>query len=156
MGQYILRLVIAGIVGFIVGITSCKGEKNQSSRDFALISIGAALTTIIGLGLYSSMGIPQVGDPARIPAQILSALGFLGTGMIWVNEDKTVRGITGAAALWLTAILGMMIGAGLNQISVLGVLFFIFIYWLSHRLQGRIDMIRRFIFEHRGKNPHKL
>jgi putative Mg2+ transporter-C (MgtC) family protein len=156
MGQFILRLVTAGIVGFIVGRVSSRDDKNQSSRDFALISIGSALTTIIGLGLYSSMDIPQVSDPSRLPAQIISALGFLGTGMIWINEDKTVQGITSAAALWLTAILGMLVGAGLNQISVLGVIFFILIYWISHKLQAQITSFRRIILKYRGNNPNKL
>ena len=155
MAQYVLRLVLAGIVGFIVGIASCRQDKTQSSRDFALISIGAALITIISLGLFDTMGLPQVGDPSRLPAQIIAALGFLGTGMIWVTEDSTVQGITSAAALWLTAILGMIIGAGLNRLSILGVLFFILIYWLSHRLQGQIDQVRKFVFKHRGQNPYK-
>jgi len=155
MVQYALRLVLAGIVGFIVGVTSCKEDQTKSSRDFALISIGSALITIIGAGLYRSLEIAPAGDPARIPAQIVAALGFLGTGMIWITKDKTVQGITSAAALWLTAILGMVIGAGLNQITLVGVIFFIFIYWLSHRLESRIKFFRRLIFKYRGKNPHK-
>jgi uncharacterized membrane protein YhiD involved in acid resistance len=52
MADYVLRLVLAGIMGFIVGIASCREDKTQSSRDFALISMGAALITIISLGIH--------------------------------------------------------------------------------------------------------
>jgi putative Mg2+ transporter-C (MgtC) family protein len=100
--------------------------------------MGAALTTIIALGIYKSMGIPAAGDPGRIPAQVISALGFLGTGMIWVTEDEKVRGITDAASVWLTAILGMLIGAGMNDISVIGTTFFVLIYWITPLISARI------------------
>jgi len=131
MGQYLLRLIIAGILGFIMGLTNNVQDNTQSSRVFAIICIGAALITITALGIYQSMDIPWVGDPGRMPAQVISALGFLGTGMIWVTQDKKVLGITGAASLWLTAILGMLIGVGLNQPSILGAIFFILIFKLS-------------------------
>ena len=131
MVQYLLRLVIAAILGFVMGLVSNSEDNSQSSRVFSLICIGAALVSIIAEGLYQSMNIPIVGDPGRMPAQIISALGFLGTGLIWVTEDKRVLGMTAAASLWLTAILGMLIGAGLNNISVIGTIFFILIYKLS-------------------------
>lgn len=131
MVQYLLRLIIAGILGFILGLTNNMEDRTQSGRVFAIICMGAALITIAGLGIYKSMDITWVGDPARLPAQVISALGFLGTGMIWVTQDKRVLGVNGAAALWLTAILGMLIGAGLNDICILGAIFFVLIYKLS-------------------------
>jgi putative Mg2+ transporter-C (MgtC) family protein len=131
MGQYLLRLVIAAILGFIMGLTSNIEDNSQSSRVFSIICVGAALISITSVGLYQSMNIPWVGDPGRMPAQVISALGFLGTGMIWVTQDDKVQGITSAASLWLTAILGMLIGAGLNNASIIGTIFFILIYKLS-------------------------
>lgn len=131
MGQYLLRLVMAGILGLIIGFISMTDDDAPSHRVFSIICMGAALITITSTGIYESMNLPWTGDPSRLPAQLISALGFLGTGMIWVTEDKRVFGVTGAAALWLTAILGMLIGAGLNQISILGTFFFILIYWIS-------------------------
>jgi len=131
MGQYLLRLAIAAILGFIMGLTSNVQDNTQSSRVFSLICIGAALISITAAGIYQSMNIPWIGDPGRMPAQVISALGFLGTGMIWVTEDKRVLGMTAAASLWLTAILGLLIGAGMNHISVIGAIFFILIYKLS-------------------------
>ncbi len=131
MGQYLLRLVIAGILGFIMGLTSNIEDKTQSGRVFSIICMGTALLSIISVGLFQSMSIPWVGDPGRMPAQVISAMGFLGTGMIWVTQDNKVMGMTSAASLWLTAILGMVIGAGLDNISIIGTIFFILIFKLS-------------------------
>lgn len=136
--EYLLRLVIASIMGFIIGLTSNREDNTQSSRAFSLICMGAALTTIISLEIYRNMSIPAVGDPGRIPSQVISALGFLGTGMIWVTEDEKVRGITDAASVWLTAILGMLIGAGMNDISIIGTTFFVLIYWITPFISVRM------------------
>ena len=135
MGQYLLRLAMAGILGLIIGFISMTDDDAPSHRVFSIICMGAALITITSTGIYESMNLPWTGDPSRLPAQLISALGFLGTGMIWVTEDNRVFGVTSAAALWLTAILGMLIGAGLNQISILGTFFFILIYWISRLIR---------------------
>lgn len=135
--EYIFRLIIAGALGFVLSLTSNIQDNTQSGRVFSLICMGSALTSIIAVGIYQSMGIPQVGDPGRLPAQIISALGFLGTGMIWITEDNKVSGISGAASLWVTAILGMLIGAGMNNISVIGTIFLVLIYWLFTLIPDR-------------------
>lgn len=139
MIHYLIRIVVAGIVGYLIGIISNQDINTKSKRVYALISIGAALLTITGIGMMQAMFLPLAGDPARIPAQVISALGFLGTGMIWITEDRQVVGITGAASLWLTAIIGMIIGLGLTNPTAIGVLFFIAIFWLSRHL-GRYDL----------------
>jgi len=132
MGLYMLRILLAGLLGLLIGSTITYEEKIPSARMFSIICMGSALVTVTGIGVYQTLTISWTGDPARLPAQIISALGFLGTGFIWIQEDRTVSGISGAAAMWITAILGMLIGMGLNQASILGLFFFIIVYWLSH------------------------
>ncbi|MDD4171214.1 MAG: MgtC/SapB family protein [Syntrophomonas sp.] len=129
MYEYLWRLTLAGIIGFIVGIINSR-QDDTGPRVFSIICMGATLITLIAAGIYQI--IPWLGDPGRLPAQVISALGFLGSGMIWITRDNRVTGITGATALWLTAILGMLIGAGLKNASVLGVFFFILIFWFSN------------------------
>lgn len=135
MTAYLLRVLLAGIVGLFIGLTSA--NKTLSSRTFAIICMGSALITITSIGFYQNAGLPWFGDPGRLPAQVISALGFLGTGLIWVTEDRQVAGIPSAASLWITAILGMIIGVGFYNISVLGVLFFLFIFWISHLVEAK-------------------
>lgn len=143
MVYYLLRILAAGIVGYVIGIICNQEINTKSKRVYALISIGSALLTITGTGMMQAMYLPLTGDPARLPSQIISALGFLGTGMIWITDDRQVMGMTGAASLWITAIIGMMIGLGMASPTSIGVLFFIVIYWVSRRLD-RYDLRKLF------------
>ncbi|PKM76378.1 MAG: hypothetical protein CVU90_12745 [Firmicutes bacterium HGW-Firmicutes-15] len=136
MTQYLLRVLLAGIIGLFIGLTSTSANKTLSSRTFSIICMGSALITITSIGFYQSLALPWFGDPGRLPAQVISALGFLGTGLIWVTEDHQVAGVSSAASLWITAMLGMIIGVGLYNISVLGVVFFLIVYWVSHIVEG--------------------
>lgn len=124
-----LRLVLAGIAGFLLGVISNRQDKTQSSRVFAIVSIISALLYIIATGLHQQTH--DMGDPARLTAQILSALGFLFAGIIWVDRSSKVEGLNTAAALLLAALIGLLIGAGRYQTTLLGVLFFMMIYGLS-------------------------
>jgi putative Mg2+ transporter-C (MgtC) family protein len=146
--------MLAGIIGFIMGVINNRQDNTGSSRVFSLICMGAALITLIGAGIYQI--IPWLGDPGRLPAQVISALGFLGSGMIWITRDKRVAGITGATALWLTAILGMLIGVGLNNASVLGVFFFIIIFLLSNITRRRRGTRSWAKEKPEGRSPRKV
>lgn len=129
MEVYLLRLTLAGIVGFMLGILSNRQDKTKSARVFGIVTASSALLYIVATGLYEET--PGVGDPTRLTAQILSALGFLFAGMIYVNQDKSVEGITTAAALLLSAVLGVLIAAGYFWNVIWGIIFFIIIYWIS-------------------------
>ncbi|MDD3365343.1 MAG: MgtC/SapB family protein [Syntrophomonas sp.] len=143
MTQYLLRVLLAGIIGLFIGLTSTSADKTLSSRTFSIICMGSALITITSIGFYQNLALPWFGDPGRLPAQVISALGFLGTGLIWVTEDHQVAGISSAASLWITAIMGMIIGVGLHNIVVLGVMFFLFIFWVSHLVEGYKGLSRK-------------
>ncbi|HEX3011663.1 MAG TPA: MgtC/SapB family protein [Syntrophomonadaceae bacterium] len=132
MGWIIVKILAAGIVGFIIGLfNKSLNNLEQSARVFAIISVGAALTSIISMGFFKSVSYTWTSDPGRISAQVISALGFLGTGLIWMSEkDHKIKGVSVASSLWVTAILGMLIGAGLTTPAVLGVFFVVIIYWV--------------------------
>lgn len=126
-----LRIVFAGIVGFIIGVIN---KKSPSARVFSMICMGAALVTIVSIEFFKITYYPWVADPGRLSAQIISALGFIGTGLIWVAEDKQIKGVSNAASLWITAILGMLIGAGLQHASVVGTVMVVIIYWIANHI----------------------
>jgi putative Mg2+ transporter-C (MgtC) family protein len=136
MTQYLLRVLLAGIIGLFIGLISTSADRTLSSRTFSIICMGSALITITSIGFYQNLALPWFGDPGRLPAQAISALAFLGAGLIWVTEDHQLAGISSAASLWITAILGMIIGVGFYNISVLGVMFLLVIYWVSHLVEG--------------------
>ncbi|HZW83721.1 MAG TPA: MgtC/SapB family protein [Candidatus Deferrimicrobium sp.] len=105
------RLLLACICGGFVGIEREKTDKPAGFRTHVLVSLGAALMTIISMyGFESFTSINK--DPARIAAQIITGIGFLGAGTI-MREGFSVRGLTTAASIWVVAGIGMAVGTGM-------------------------------------------
>jgi putative Mg2+ transporter-C (MgtC) family protein len=114
-GELLLRIVLAFFAGILLGLEREKRHKPAGLRTHALVSMGAALFTIISAyGFTEFVGLPQYGnmDPSRIAAQIVAGVGFIGGGIIF-KEKNRVRGLTTAASIWLTAGVGTGIGAGM-------------------------------------------
>lgn len=131
MESIILRLVISAITGLLIGSIF---KHKDTSRVFALICVGASLVTIISTEFFKLIYMPWYSDPGRLSAQIISALGFIGTGFIWISEKKQVKGLAHSAALWYTAILGMLIGANLSSITYAVLVFALVLYLVGSRI----------------------
>jgi len=127
LGEFLLRIIVAAIVGTFIGVKT----DSAASRMFAIICTGATLVTIVSTEFYKVVDYPWLGDPGRLSAQIIAALGFLGTGLIWVSEKREIKGLSVAASLWLTAILGILIGTGLNLVNIVIIIFLVSIYLIS-------------------------
>lgn len=110
--EIIFRLALAGILGGIVGYERQSRRKSAGLRTNFIVSMGACLMMILSLAMYWSMDDKSNGDPARIAAQVVSGMGFLGAGAI-MKEGLTVTGLTTAACLWIVAGIGLAVGAGL-------------------------------------------
>ncbi len=106
-----VRLILATLLGSIVGIERANKRYAAGIRTFALVCLGSALATITGL--YFATMSDGAADISRIPSQLLCGIGFLGAGTIIVTDRKQIRGLTTAAGLWVTASMGIAIGAGL-------------------------------------------
>ncbi len=115
LGGFLLRIIVAAAVGTLIGIRT----NSAASRMFVIICTGAALLTIVSTEFYKVANYPWFSDPGRLSAQVIVALGFLGTGLIWVSEKQEVKGLTVAASIWLTAILGIVIGCGQGIVSLI-------------------------------------
>lgn len=107
-----IRLVLAMLVGTLVGFERTKKNKPAGIRTHALVCIGSTLFTLVSAYGFSDFINMENADPGRIAAQIVSGVGFLGAGIIW-KEGYNVRGLTTAANIWITAGLGMALGLGL-------------------------------------------
>lgn len=105
-----IRLVIATLFGSLVGCQQIIKKHNAGIRTFALVSLGAAMATMINIYLPVGQGMDT--DVSRIPAGVVNGIGFLGAGTILVTGKNQVKGLTTAATLWVTAIMGMAVGAG--------------------------------------------
>jgi len=115
---YAARLLIATLVGGLIGINRDLRHKPAGLRTHAIVALGAALVTILSIEIASHGG--QSADVSRVLQGVITGVGFLGAGVILHRDDtKGVHGLTTAAAIWVVAVLGMAIGAGLWRESLL-------------------------------------
>jgi putative Mg2+ transporter-C (MgtC) family protein len=98
-----VRLLVALILGAVVGLERERQERAAGLRTVTMVSLGSCLFTIVG-----AYGFPQT-DPSRVAAQIVTGIGFLGAGTIFLRKDL-VRGLTTAATIWAVAAIGMAAG----------------------------------------------
>jgi putative Mg2+ transporter-C (MgtC) family protein len=114
--QSLTRLVLAALFGAVLGYERERHGRSAGLRTNLLVSAGSALMTIISLDLFLAYGGSASTtlrmDPARIAAQIVVGIGFIGAGVI-IKEKGGIRGLTTAATLWLVAGVGMACGAGM-------------------------------------------
>lgn len=103
------RVVISVICGGILGLERGKANQSAGMRTYILVSLGATLVMLTGHYMYDKF---STGDPARLGAQVISGIGFLGAGSIIVEGKTKVRGLTTAAGLWTSACIGLAIGIG--------------------------------------------
>jgi putative Mg2+ transporter-C (MgtC) family protein len=127
----IIRLLFAVFIGGLIGIERELHYKAAGFRTMMLICVGAALFTMF------SIRIGGPSDPARIAAQIVTGVGFIGAGVI-LHEKGEVRGITTAASIWAAAALGIGIGAGYLLFAGIATALMIFVAaalpWFERRL----------------------
>ena len=117
-GIELLLLLIAFVLSMIIGIERQIRQKSAGMRTHTLVGTGAALFTLVsGFGFNAVLGTEVNLDPSRIAAQVVSGVGFLGAGVIFMRRD-VVRGLTTAATIWMTAAIGMACGAGMPVLAV--------------------------------------
>lgn len=109
-----LQLLIAALLGVLIGVEREIAGKDPSIRTFALISMGSCMFAILSLEPMADFG---VGDPARIAAQIIPGIGFIGAGTIF-RSKYGVSGFTTAALMWVTAGIGMAVGLRRTDLGV--------------------------------------
>ena len=104
-----LRLFLACIFGGIVGFQRERHDSPAGFRTYILVSLGSALIMVISMFGFSDFA--PTGDPARLAAQVVSGIGFLGAGTI-LRDGVSVKGLTTAASLWVVSAIGLAVGAG--------------------------------------------
>jgi len=114
--EMIIRLVVALVLGSLIGIERVHAGKSAGIRTLGLVALGSALFIIISESVIASYpGIDA--DPLRVGAQIVTGIGFLGAGMIIFKEDR-LSNLTTAAGVWVAAAIGMAVGYGMYSIAI--------------------------------------
>lgn len=112
-----LRLFLAVVCGGLIGIERAFKRRPAGMRTHILICLGAAMTTLTSQYLYLNLRLYT--DMARLGAQVVAGVGFIGAGTIIVTRRQRVKGLTTAAGLWVSAIIGLTIGGGFYEGGIL-------------------------------------
>lgn len=140
LGEVCLRLLCAMLIGLVIGTEREYTNRPAGMRTHILVALGACAVMITGQFIfrqYSAYGASP--DPARLSAQVITGVGFLGAGTI-LREGANVKGLTTAASLWAVACLGIAAGGGYYTIALAGMVFIFVTLTLlevfQHRLVG--------------------
>ena len=137
LAQICLRLLCAMVVGLVIGTEREYTNRPAGMRTHVLVALGACTVALTGKML--NFGHPNA-DPARLAAQVITGVGFLGAGTI-LREGTSVKGLTTAASVWTVACLGIAAGFGYYPIALCGMVFMLItltiLEFFQHRLPGR-------------------
>ena len=138
-----IRLVIATVLGGLVGWERLVRHHSAGIKTFALVSLGSAVSTALNIYLAMLPGVSA--DASRIPAGVVSGIGFLGAGTILVTGKKQIKGLSTAASLWVTACMGMAIGGGYLEVGVAGFLLIAFSNSVLLRISKHVEEKSKFM-----------
>ena len=153
-----IRLIIATFFGSLIGWERIVKRHSAGIKTFALVSLGSAVAT--ALNIYLAQMPELSADVSRIPAGVVSGIGFLGAGTILVTGRQQIKGLTTAASLWVTSCMGMAIGGGYLVIGVvcfaLVMIANVILLHLSHRVEDNSKYMSVYVEVNKNKGVNKL
>ncbi|HAE85577.1 MAG TPA: methyltransferase [Anaerolineaceae bacterium] len=147
-GEMILRLAVSVLLGAAVGYERERDKQPAGLRTHMILVLGACLAMILSINIGAEHG----SDPARLAAQVIAGIGFLGAGAI-LRMGFNVKGLTTAATLWTMAVVGMAVGYGYYLISVVATALMLIILVVVNIIEHRYirtTILRRITIEGRG------
>ncbi len=135
----LIQLLLSALLGFCIGFERKLRYKGAGIRTHTIVCMGSALMMLVSLYAFG-----EGGDPARVAAQIVSGIGFLGAGIIFYKRQE-VRGLTTAAGIWTTAAIGMACGGGLYLLAVGATVLLIAVQCIFH-IDCRLFRSKRFYY----------
>lgn len=135
--RILIQLVLAALFGVVIGIEREHRRKAAGMRTYALVCMGAALFTILSVDGFRSLVSENGYDPSRIASQIVVGIGFIGGGLIFLQGNK-VQGLTTAAALWVTAAIGMTVGIRMYAVAAAATFLTLCIIWLFRFIEAYV------------------
>jgi len=136
LASVIVRMVLSFICGGLIGIEREFKRRPAGFRTHILICLGAAITTLTSQFLYLNMH--YFTDMARLGAQVVAGIGFIGAGTIIVTKRRRVKGLTTAAGLWTSAIIGLAAGAGFYEGAIYSTALVLLMELVFSKLEYRV------------------
>ena len=134
--EFLIRIVISAVFGIFIGLERTKRQKDAGIRTHCIIAVTSAAFMILSKYAFLDVGAvlgDRSADPARMAAQVVSGISFLGAGVIFKDKNSSIKGLTTAAGMWATAAVGMSIGAGLYWLGVFETAAIMFSQMILHR-----------------------
>ena len=141
----LIQLLLSVLFGGIIGLERSAKNRPAGFRTHILVCLGAAVATQASLYIYLGLHLPD--DITRISGQVITGLGFIGTGTIIVTNKKTIKGLTTAAGLWVTGIIGIAVGAGFYEGAILTTILVLITETYIHNIGMNIKKDPQFVLE---------
>ena len=130
-----VRLLGAMIFGAIIGYERTCKLRAAGFKTYSLVCVGSAAVMMTGMFIYQNY---QISDPARLGAQVISGIGFLGAGTIMVTGFHSIKGLTTAAGLWVDACMGLVIGIGFYEAAIIMFIIIISVMVVGEKIQEKL------------------
>ena len=119
----LVRIVVSIVLGSVIGFEREWTNKSAGLRTQILVCLGSCIFTVLSVyGFSTAVSLYPMGDPARVAAQIITGIGFIGAGTV-LRQGLTVTGLTTASTLWIAAAVGMACGCGKIDVAVVSTIF---------------------------------
>lgn len=138
--NYIVRLVVSCICGGMIGFERSRRQKDAGIRTHLIVALGSALAMIVSkYGFFDLIEFEGFrADASRIASNVITGVGFLGAGVIFV-KDVSIKGLTTAAGIWATAAVGLAIGSGMYTVGIASTVLMIILQLILHRYLSRLE-----------------
>ncbi len=157
--EFAIRILISAALGIVIGLERARRLKEAGIRTHCIIAMSAAVFMIISkYAFMDTEGLTGIKgtDPARIVAQVVSGISFLGAGIIFKQGKNTIKGLTTAAGMWATAAVGMAIGAGLYWVGLTLTFALLILQFVLHKFQFGNDALTEQELQITMKNEKEL
>lgn len=154
--EYLVRVIVACLCGLVIGYERSKRQKEAGLRTHIILCMGCAVMTIVSK--YGFLDAKLLGlnvDATRVAANIITGIGFLGAGVIFVRGGS-VRGLTTAAGVWTTSGIGLAIGSGMYTIGIACTIILILVQLIIHKLFPSLETLITIELNIRTKNNKEV
>lgn len=127
--EFLVKMILATSMGAIIGFERKSRNKEAGIRTHAIVCLASALMMIVSK--YGFFDVERI-DASRIASQVVTGIGFLGAGLIFI-KNNSVNGLTTAAGVWATAGIGLAMGAGLYAVGIFGTILIVIVQILMHK-----------------------
>lgn len=137
---WLMRMFLAAICGVAVGFERSRRQKDAGIRTHMIVALGAALAMIVSkYGFFDLLEYEGLrADASRIASNVITGVGFLGAGVIFV-KDVSIKGLTTAAGIWATASIGLAVGAGMYTIAIGATILMVVFQYVFHKFFSRLE-----------------